>query len=354
MSTKMRKRKKPSYLNDFVQNPEETEDVESPDDIITNKKLKGADDVEKSERVEKEKERTATEDEARNEKEVQVDSVEGQCSLCEEKLDTGQDHEDIETATGSSDSSYATILTAVFKDSQHFPSDKTIPRLLFSSGKICRLCKNPIKQLDLLQNKIIGLKKVIFNRASKKLEGISGKQKEVASSPDPDVDTDNLTKAKKKKRLLQTAKKVSFEKSPSVSVDVEEEIVEVAKVKKKKKPVPTFRKVSLQSPSVSSDKSVRPRSDQEEISSPDSDDKPVRPRREKPPNSMSEIEKAKIKNLKSEMKFSVKKRSQSDDYIIEYLKEKKGPKYLVKWENRHESENSWESKSKIPSTVLQV
>ena len=69
---------------------------------------------------------------------------------------------------------------------------------------------------------------------------------------------------------------------------------------------------------------------------------------------MSEIEKAKIKNLKSDMKFSVKKRSQSDVYIIEYLKEKKGAKYLVKWENRHESENSWESRSKIPSSVLRV
>ena len=69
---------------------------------------------------------------------------------------------------------------------------------------------------------------------------------------------------------------------------------------------------------------------------------------------MSEIERAKIKNLKSEMKFSVKKRSQSDVYIIEYLKEKAGGKYLVKWENRHESENTWENKNKIPSSVLQV
>ena len=122
------------------------------------------------------------------------------------------------------------------------------------------------------------------------------------------------------------------------------------KVTKKKR----LKKVSVESPSVSSDKSVRPNSEEKEVSSPDSDDRPVRPRREKPQNSMSEIEKAKIKNLKSEMKFSVKKKDQTDVFIIEYLKEKKGPKYLVKWENRHESENSWESKNKIPSSVLQV
>ena len=78
-----------------------------------------------------------------------------------------------------------------------------------------------------------------------------------------------------------------------------------------------------------------------------------RPKRAKPQNSMSDIEKAKIKNLKSDLKFLVKK-EKDEVHIIEYLKEKAGTKYLVKWENRHESENSWESRSKIPSSVLQV
>ena len=369
MSTKMRKRKKPTYLNDFVQNPEETEDLEPPDEMKTNKKLKRAadlDDLEKSGIEEKEQE----------EKEILVDSVEGQCSLCEERLDTGTGQEDIKNPTGSSDSSYATILNAVFNNSQHLPSDQAIPRLVFSSGQICRLCKDPIKHLDLLQNKVIGLKKVILTRASKKLEGISGKQKEEESIPEPEadvVDDGHLTNAKKKKR-----KKVSFENSHSASSDKsvrrrieqtevsspesdcvqEEDVDDVTKVQKKRRPMPTAKKVSLKyqenSPSVSSDKSARPRSEQKELSSPNSDDKPVRPRREKPQNTMSDIEKAKIKNLKSEMKFSVKKRSQSDVYIIEYLKEKAGGKYLVKWENRHESENTWENKNKIPSSVLQV
>ena len=296
----MRKRKRPAYLNDFVQNPEESGDVEveNPTEIKSNnKKLKRADDkVEKSKQVEKKKEQSSS----RNNKEILVESLEGECTLCEEKL-SGLGQQDISTSTGSSDSSYATILNEVFNN-----SGLSIPRLLFSSGQICLQCKVPIKDLDLFQNKIIGLKKVILAKASKKLEGIMGEQNEEVSNPEShDVreevvadDEDDVTKAEEKRRRLQ---KLFVKKSPSVISD-----------------------------------------------------KSVRPRREKPQNSMSEIEKAKIKNLKSDMKFSVKKRSQSDVYIIEYLKEKKGSKYLVKWENRHESENSWELKNKIPSSVLEV
>ena len=370
--TKMRRRKKPTYLDDFVQNTEETEDVEPADEVKRNEKLKRADDVEKS-KVEETEEEEETETGAGAEKEVVVAGVEGQCTLCDERLDTGQGQEDIETSTGSSDSSYASILNTVFSSSQQVNSEQIISRLIFSSGKICRLCKDPIKHLDLLQNKIIGLKKVILTRASKKLEGISGKQKEKVSRPEADVD-DDATKAKKKKRSVTTSKNVSFESSLSIfsekSVsprrkkkesspdqdDFQKETVDDGgdAVKPKKRKGKKAAKLGEESPSVSPDKPVRPRREETEVSSPELDEKPVRPRREKPPNSMSEIEKAKIKNLKSDMKFSVKKRSQSDVYIIEYLKEKKGAKYLVKWENRHESENSWESRSKIPSSVLQV
>lgn len=376
----MRRRKKPIYLNNFVQNTEEieTRDLEPTEEIKRNKKLKRSDnvddnDVEKS-KVEENEEEEETDTVAGEEKEVQVAGVEGQCSLCEERLDTEQGQEDILTSTGSSDSSYASILNMVFSNAQNVNSEQIIPRLVFLSGQICRLCKDPIKHLDLLQNKIIGLKKVILTRASKKIEGISCKQREEVSNLEPNVD-DDATQTKKKKKTVPTGKKVSFENSPSFSSDkslsprrkkkevtnpdqddVQKEPVDdndAVKSKKKKRKKATVEP-GEESPSVSSDKPVRLKREETEVSSPELDEKPARPRREKPPNSMSEIEKAKIKNLKSDMKFSVKKRSQSDVYIIEYLVEKKGAKYLVKWENRHESENSWESRSKIPSSVLQV
>ena len=85
----------------------------------------------------------------------------------------------------------------------------------------------------------------------------------------------------------------------------------------------------------------------------DAEDSASRPKRDKPSGTMSDIERAKIKNLPADLKFQVKKRSKKDPFIIEFLKEKKGNTYLVKWENRHENENSWEPRSKIPSDVLQ-
>ena len=273
----MRKRKRSTSLN-------KSSDVES-------KKFKEADDdVGKFEIEVKDKEEMETK--TQDEEETQVDSLEGQCSLCTEKLEAG--HEDLETAIGSSDSSYATILNAVF-------NSNSSERLSFSSGKICLPCKADIRELDQFQNRVICLKEDILSRASRKPKGISVEQREQTSNPDSD-DTEedfdeHVTKAEEKKRPEFFAD----DKSNSVS---------------------TY--------------------------------KSGRPKREKPENSMSEIEKAKIKNLQSDIKFSVKKRNESDVFIIEYLKEKKGSKYLVKWENRHESENSWESEHQIPASVLQV
>ena len=280
----MRKRKRSTSLN-------KSSDVES-------KKFKEADDdVGKSEIEVKDKEEMKTK--IQDEEETQVDSLEGQCSLCTENLEAG--HEDIETAIGSSDSSYATILNAVFNSNS---SEQTNPRLSFSSGKICLPCKVDIRELDQLQNRVICLKEDILSRASRKPKGISVEQREQTSNPDSD--------------------------------DTEEDFDEhVTKAEEKKRPVSVKLFDDDKSNSVSSYKSGRPK-------------------REKPENSMSEIEKAKIKNLQSDIKFSVKKRNESDVFIIEYLKEKKGSKYLVKWENRHESENSWESEHQIPASVLQV
>ena len=267
---KMRKKNKPTKI---IRNPIEDDD-----------------DGGQSEREDKDIEQT--ESEAQNESlELEGHCI---CRLCEEKLDTGTGREDIDTPTGSSDSTYATVLNTLFNN-----SEQASP--LFSSGKICLPCKDHIKELDLVQSQVIGVEKEILDRASQKLEGISGEQEEEVSSPNLDV------------------------------VEEEDVVTDDADVKmavEKQRPVATAKKVL---PPISSYK---------------------RPRREK--NSMSEIERAKIKNLKSDLKFSVKKKNQTEVFIIEYLKEKNETKYLVKWENRHESENTWEPRNKIPRSVLQV
>ena len=59
---------------------------------------------------------------------------------------------------------------------------------------------------------------------------------------------------------------------------------------------------------------------------------------------------------KPERKNSTDKKSSKAEvlYIIESLKERKGSKYLVKWENFPDSENTWEPKSSIPDYIVQV
>ena len=230
----MRKRKRSTSLN-------KSSDVES-------KKFKEADDgVGKSEIEVKDKEEMKTK--IQDEEETQVDSMEGQCSLCTEKLEAGH-WPDLETAIGSSDSSYATILNAVFNSNS---SEQTNPRLSFSSGKICLPCTVDIRELDQLQNQVICLKEDLLTRASRKREGISVQPRGQISSPDSDVTEEDFDE-------------------------------HVTKAEEKKRPVSVKLFDDDKSNSVSSYKAGRPK-------------------REKPENSMSEIEKAKIKNLQSDIKL---------------------------------------------------
>ena len=50
----------------------------------------------------------------------------------------------------------------------------------------------------------------------------------------------------------------------------------------------------------------------------------------------------------------VKLHREEDIYNIEALVEKKGSKYLVKWENYPSSQNTWEPKSSIPPFIIKV
>ena len=292
----MRKRKRPKYLNDFVQNSNDTEDsiIESKS---TKKQKVAADGKFQSEHEENDFEEKLVESEA------------GQCCLCDEKLTARST--DIQTSTGSSEASYATILNSVFKadSEQNFTSEK-IPPLRFSTGEICLYCKAPIQNLDLFQNKAIGLKKVLLNRISKKLKGTSANTNDEKWNTEIDEENETVADAAKK------------EGETSLN----------SKIKKTVRSTPAVKKELTQEPGQSGG----------------------RPRREKPVTPMSEIERAKIKNLNSDLKFKVNKHSKTDVYIIEYLKEKKGNSFLVKWENRHETENSWEVRRKIPASVLQV
>ena len=60
------------------------------------------------------------------------------------------------------------------------------------------------------------------------------------------------------------------------------------------------------------------------------------------------------KRKKQKVKVEEKNDTEEDVYIIESLKERSGNKFLVKWENYPEEENTWEPKSSIPDYILKV
>ena len=71
-----------------------------------------------------------------------------------------------------------------------------------------------------------------------------------------------------------------------------------------------------------------------------------------------EIKKSKQENPLTEIQSSAKKakqkQSKDEIYNIEALVEKKGSRFLVKWENFPTDQNTWEPRAAIPSFILKV
>ena len=293
-----RKRQRPSYLHDFL---DEDEDGE-----FSSQKTPMEPTIPEDKNIEII---------------IKVEGEEDKCCLCDGKIINNR--VDIGSATGSSDLTYSQVLNKMLSQSSEHQILKNIPKFQFNSGYLCIFCKVPLSDLDLLQHKIIGLMKVILLRAEGKLKSFTQENK-IQSESHKLLNEKDLKSCKLNESLVKPKPQIVAQKKNEV-------------MKKRNK---NRRKPKL------------PVSDVDTQSESDVEDSGSRPRREKPSGTMSDIERAKIKNLPADLKFQVKKRSKKDPFIIEFLKEKKGNTYLVKWENRHENENSWEPRSKIPMDVL--
>ena len=293
-----RKRQRPSYLHDFL---DEDEDGE-----FSSQKTPMEPTIPEDKNIEII---------------IKVEGEEDKCCLCDGKIINNR--VDIGSATGSSDLTYSQVLNKMLSQSSEHQILKNIPKFQFNSGYLCIFCKVPLSDLDLLQHKIIGLMKVILLRAEGKLKSFTQENK-IQSESHKLLNEKDLKSCKLNESLVKPKPQIVAQKKNEV-------------MKKRNK---NRRKPKL------------PVSDVDTQSESDAEDSGSRPRREKPSGTMSDIERAKIKNLPADLKFQVKKRSKKDPFIIEFLKEKKGNTYLVKWENRHENENSWEPRSKIPMDVL--
>ena len=294
-----RKRQRPSYLHDFL---DEDEDGE-----FSSQKTPMEPTIPEDKNIEII---------------IKVEGEEDKCCLCDGKIINNR--VDIGSATGSSDLTYSQVLNKMLSQSSEHQILKNIPKFQFNSGYLCIFCKVPLSDLDLLQHKIIGLMKVILLRAEGKLKSFTQENK-IQSESHKLLNEKDLKSCKLNESLVKP--------KPQIVAQKKDEVMKKRNKNRRKPKLPV------------SDVDTQSESD-------DAEDSGSRPRREKPSGTMSDIERAKIKNLPADLKFQVKKRSKKDPFIIEFLKEKKGNTYLVKWENRHENENSWEPRSKIPMDVL--
>jgi len=81
---------------------------------------------------------------------------------------------------------------------------------------------------------------------------------------------------------------------------------------------------------------------------------PEKEAKKKKEESTDEVKAKKPKANKEKEEEKVDDTANDDEvYIIEMLLEKKGNKYLVKWENYGKEENSWEPKASIPDNIIQ-
>jgi len=76
------------------------------------------------------------------------------------------------------------------------------------------------------------------------------------------------------------------------------------------------------------------------------------PKEKKAKNKAPDDDQGEAKRKKQKVKVEEKNDTEEDVYIIESLKERSGNKFLVKWENYPEEENTWEPRSSIPDYIL--
>ena len=132
-----RKRKRPSYLDDFF---ETLVEEEAP---ISKKKT------------------TTTSSAAQS---VKKDESTQGCCLCGAIPDTAETKWDLTSTTGASKFTFSNVLNKMFAESQLPPS---VQKQDFSSGFLCQNCKEFVSELDQLQNQVIGVKKNIIHSFKK-------------------------------------------------------------------------------------------------------------------------------------------------------------------------------------------
>ena len=216
------------------------------------------------------------------------------CSLCRNVVD---DYTDIQDIIGTSGSTFSSVLQQLFKEEPPAPS---VRKLDFSRGCLCPICKYFVYTLTRLEKEVNDVKCLIFTlfknecsevRNENLIDGPSAKEtSRKHKTTEMTIDSSNETKSK-----------VSGKKSPKK----DKKVVQAPKPKKttRQSSTPKNNNSRETTPGV---KSAEPISKGDEV------------------------------------------------YYVEKLLEKRGYKYLVKWENYPKIWNSWEPRFALPQNIVKV
>ena len=237
---------------------------------------------------------------------------------------------DLTTNTGASNSTFADVLTKLVTEEQ---VNQTAKKLDFSMGCLCEVCKDVVSTLDRLQQELFDVKSLILSwinniehfdeknmvekkemeRVEVKNQTLPGKIKKINGSKDE----------KKKSEIRQ--KLGSTEERSAKEVNVE---------------VCTSKSQSKNTPK------------KEETNGHASQNIIIKSKREKKETPKFKELKAAENNIASEKDELIT--TDDEVYNVEALLEKRGYKYLVKWENYPEDYNSWEPRFALPEHIVKV
>lgn len=313
-SNSTRKRKRPSYLDDFFESVIE----ETPAS----------------------KKRIAANNESRQ-----------NCLLCSEVTESSGIIWDLLSTTGASKYTFSMVLNTLFKEEE---LSLTLPDL--SEGHLCKVCKEFVSELDRLQHQVLGVKKSIMDILKK------AKYVEKNGIENEDVDEKKKVEQEEKEETLEVEDIIKKRIGRGGKVEylvkwknydrIEFNTWEMAdglegaegiirEFEEKNKPVENIKaqdsknKVTAEKKKQTIDKTIK-------------NNKNDLDKKKENEKQLVTNGKADKRTEESAEEVSMKPKRRRKDSILE----KNGHKYLVRWDNYPEDEDSWELRSSIPADII--
>ena len=252
------------------------------------------------------------------------------CSLCGKKTNTGSTAWDMTNHTGASNSTFADVLTKLVTEEQ---VTQTAKNLDFSMGCLCKVCKDVVSTFDRLQHELFDAKSLILGWI-KNIEHFD--QKNIVEKKETErVKVINQT-------LPGKIKKINVSNDSQKKSEIFQEL---GSTKKR-----SAKEVNEEECTSKSKDTNTPK--KEATNGHASQNDIIKSKRTTKVTPKFKEYKASEKNIASEKDKLIA--TDDEVYNVEALLEKRGYKYLVKWENYPESFNSWEPRFALPEHIVKV